>query len=95
MPLQALKRIRCRIGVDFAIKASIPWPCPLRLVAQDIGFSVREQGFDSPRGYFSDLGRNRVVFVCFRYAAASADKHDKLELAGDITSGGRSAARGA
>ena len=24
---------------------------PLRLVAQDIGFSVREQGFDSPRGY--------------------------------------------
>src|SRR5690606_12367215 len=25
--------------------------CPLRLVAQDIGFSVREQGFKSPRGY--------------------------------------------
>ena len=24
---------------------------PLRLVAQDIGFSVRRQGFDSPRGY--------------------------------------------
>ncbi len=31
------------------------WECwssgPLRLVAQDIGFSVRRQGFDSPRGY--------------------------------------------
>ena len=27
---------------------------PLRLVAQDIGFSVREQGFDSPRGYWVD-----------------------------------------
>ena len=25
---------------------------PLRLVAQDVGFSVRKQGFDSPRGYF-------------------------------------------
>lgn len=24
---------------------------PLRLVAQDAGFSVRRQGFDSPRGY--------------------------------------------
>jgi hypothetical protein len=27
-------------------------PRPHRLVAQDIGFSVREQGFDSPWGYF-------------------------------------------
>ena len=26
--------------------------CPLRLVAQDTGFSVQRQGFDSPRGYF-------------------------------------------
>ena len=26
---------------------------PLRLVAQDIGFSVRRQGFDSPRGYLA------------------------------------------
>ena len=28
---------------------------PLRLVAQDIGFSAREQGFDSPRGYYGQL----------------------------------------
>ena len=28
---------------------------PLRLVAQDIGFSAREQGFDSPRGYYGIL----------------------------------------
>ena len=28
---------------------------PLRLVAQDIGFSVRRQGFDSPRGCFLTL----------------------------------------
>ena len=47
---------------------------PLRLVAQDIGFSVREQGFDSPRGYISILSvglsppavattRRRFVFL--------------------------------
>ena len=29
--------------------------CPLRLVAQDIGFSVRKQGFDSPRGYLGSF----------------------------------------
>ncbi len=28
---------------------------PLRLVAQDIGFSVRRQGFDSPRGCYEQL----------------------------------------
>ncbi len=28
-------------------------PRPLRLVAQDIGFSVRRQGFGSPRGYLT------------------------------------------
>lgn len=28
---------------------------PHRLVAQDIGFSVREQGFDSPWGYLGQL----------------------------------------
>lgn len=33
-------------------------PRPLRLVAQDVGFSVRKQGFDSPRGY---LRNGRVV----------------------------------
>ena len=42
---------------------------PLRLVAQDIGFSVRRQGFDSPRGCYGcfknycwklDLRRNFV-----------------------------------
>ena len=27
--------------------------CPLRLVAQDIWFSARGQGFDSPRGYLT------------------------------------------
>ena len=32
---------------------------PLRLVAQDIGFSVQRQGFDSPRGYFY---KPRVLF---------------------------------
>ncbi len=32
--------------------AIIPSPLrPLRLVAQDLGFSVRLQGFESPRGY--------------------------------------------
>ncbi len=44
---------------------------PLRLVAQDIGFSVREQGFDSPRGYiwpvfdrlFSFLDFTQVVYL--------------------------------
>ena len=38
---------------------------PLRLVAQDIGFSVREQGFDSPRGSFSQsptgFSRSNVI----------------------------------
>ena len=34
---------------------------PLRLVAQDIGFSVLVQGFDSPRGY----PRQKVVFLPF------------------------------
>ena len=32
---------------------------PLRLVAQDIGFSVREQGFDSPRGYYDTVVQYR------------------------------------
>ena len=31
------------------LRGKIFWP--LRLVAQDAGFSVRRQGFDSPRGY--------------------------------------------
>lgn len=40
-----------RLGI--ATRASGFVSCgPLRLVAQDIGFSVREQGFDSPRGYW-------------------------------------------
>lgn len=45
---------------------------PLRLVAQDIGFSVREQGFDSPRGYyinppeFAILGRNEARAPVFQ-----------------------------
>ncbi len=34
---------------------------PHRLVAQDIGFSVREQGFDSPWGY---LGKLRSLGKC-------------------------------
>ena len=50
---------------------------PLRLVAQDIGFSVRRQGFDSPRGYLAiwqRLAPNRSswqkgsfyrAFLCF------------------------------
>lgn len=34
-----------------ATLARWPFSGPLRLVAQDVGFSVRKQGFDSPRGY--------------------------------------------
>jgi eukaryotic-like serine/threonine-protein kinase len=36
-----------------------PIPRPLRLVAQDVGFSVRKQGFDSPRGYCELAGSPR------------------------------------
>jgi hypothetical protein len=39
---------------------------PLRLVAQDIGFSVREQGFDSPRGYLKPAFRG--LFSCANLA---------------------------
>lgn len=40
-----------------ATLARWPFSGPLRLVAQDVGFSVRKQGFDSPRGYFGTFSR--------------------------------------
>ena len=43
---------------------------PLRLVAQDIGFSVQRQGFDSPRGYIS-AALERLSFCPFRIQSHS------------------------
>ena len=44
---------------------------PLRLVAQDIGFSVREQGFDSPRGYFTPGSAGLFFCACTAHLIAN------------------------
>ncbi len=51
---------------------------PLRLVAQDIGFSVRRQGFDSPRGYLVGAGLSVVSDA----AASSSPADDAAKGAG-------------
>ena len=51
--------------------------CPHRLVAQDVGFSARKPGFDSPWGYlYSRISRNHGRYGCLslpgRLLSASA-----------------------
>ena len=71
--LRTTTRLTCRDGLQYAQEDSF---CPLRLEAKDIGFSVREQGFESPRGYWTQGAASRrtasLSFAIAKWLAAGA-----------------------